>query len=177
MFKKTIKYTDFNNEERTEDFYFHLSDADLLEMELSRRGGLSEALKKIVNEKDPKEIVKIFKWIILSAYGVKSEDGRRFSKTDEIRASFTECTAFSNLFMELATDAKASSEFVNNLVTAERLANAQARVNQPALPVTPENLEAFKAAEEARAPQYAQPQFGAAVQTVTDGPGEGARFA
>lgn len=134
MFKKTIKYTDFDGEAREEDFYFHLSDAELLEMEMSRRGGLSEALKKIVNEKDPAEIIKTFKWIILSAYGIKSPDGRRFQKNDEIRASFEECPAFSILFMEMATDAKASGEFVNQLVTAERLAAAQAKANQLPLP-------------------------------------------
>ena len=134
MFKKTIDYVDFEGEKRSEDFYFHLSDAELLEMEMSQRGGLSEALKKLVQEKDPKEIIKTFKWIILSAYGVKSDDGRRFMKSDEIRRGFEETEAYSKLFMELATDAKASSDFVNQLVTAERLARAHERATQPTLP-------------------------------------------
>lgn len=163
MFKKTIPYEDFDGEKREEDFYFHLSDAELLEMEMSRHGGLSAALQKLVKEKNPKEIIKTFKWIILSAHGIKSDDGRRFQKNDQIRRAFEECPAYSKLFMELATDAKASSDFINQLVTAERLAAAHTRANQPTLP-TP-------------APEYSQPQFDQAVDQVTDGPGTGARFA
>ena len=134
MFKKTIEYTDYNGRKRSEDFYFHFTDEELLEMEMSRDGGLGEALKKLAQEQNPREIISIFKWIVLSAYGEKSPDGRRHIKTDEVRDNFKHCPAFSVLFMELATDAKAASDFVNNLVTAERLAEAQARANQPTLP-------------------------------------------
>jgi len=116
MFKKTITYTDFDGNERTEDFYFNLTKAEVTEMELSAKGGLVKQLQKIVAEQDSKRIVEIFKDLILKAYGEKSPDGRRFVKNDEIRDSFSQTGAYSDLFMELATDAELASTFINGIV-------------------------------------------------------------
>ena len=116
MFKKTITYTDFDGNERTEDFYFNLTKAEVTEMELSAKGGLVKQLQKIVAEQDSKRIVEIFKDLILKAYGEKSPDGRRFVKNDEIRDSFSQSGAYSDLFMELATDAELASTFINGIV-------------------------------------------------------------
>lgn len=119
MFKKTIKYVDYNGEERKEDFYFNLNKSELLEMQLSQEGGLRDYLIRIVDAKDTPELIKMFKHIILLAYGEKSDDGKVFMKSDEIRKKF-ECTeAYSELFMELATDSDAAAEFVNNLLPAD----------------------------------------------------------
>ena len=119
MFKKTIKYVDYNGEERKEDFYFNLNKSELLEMQLSQEGGLRDYLIRIVDAKDTPELIKMFKHIILLAYGEKSDDGKVFMKSDEIRKRF-ECTeAYSELFMELATDSDAAAEFVNNLLPAD----------------------------------------------------------
>ena len=124
MLKETIKYTDYNEVERTEDFYFNLSKAELMEMELSTVGGLTEMITKIVNEKNAPAIVKIFKDLVLKAYGVKSADGKRFIKSDELRAEFEQTEAYSILFMKLATDADAAARFVNGIVPSDMNAAA-----------------------------------------------------
>lgn len=119
MIKKTITYTDFNGNERTETFRFHLSKAELAEMELSAEGGLAETLRRIIDANDSKQLVAIFKDLILRSYGELSPDGRRFVKNDELRNEFKDTQAYSDLFMELATDDKAAVEFVNGIVPAE----------------------------------------------------------
>ena len=105
MIKKTITYTNYNDEEVTEDFYFNLTRAECLEMEMIAQGGLAEQLEGIVKSKDKKKIIETFKEVVLKAYGVKSQDGRRFIKTPELAAEFAQTEAYSDLFMELATDA------------------------------------------------------------------------
>lgn len=119
MLKKTITYTDYNGVERTEPFYFNLTKAELMEMEMSTAGGLVEMMTAVVNAKDAAAIVKIFKDLVLKAYGEKSADGKRFMKSDEIRASFEQTEAYSILFMELATDDKAAADFINGIVPAD----------------------------------------------------------
>jgi len=116
MLKKTFTYTDYNGVERTEDHYFNLSKAELMEMELSTTGGLAEMINKIVAAQDAPAIVKIFKELVLKAYGQKSADGRRFIKSKELADEFAQTEAYSQLFMELATDADAASKFVNGIV-------------------------------------------------------------
>ena len=125
MLKKSITYVDYNDEERTEDFYFNLTSAELSEMELSTDGGLGEYIKKIVSAKDMPSIIKVFKNLLLKSYGEKSADGRRFIKSEELSTAFSQTEAYSQLFMELATDDKAASEFINGIVpkaAAEALA-------------------------------------------------------
>ena len=116
MLKKTITYTDFNGEERTEDHYFHLSEAEVTEMELSEEGGMSTLIEKIIQEKDGTEIIKIFKAIVLNSYGVRSPDGRRFTKNDTIREEFESSIAYNKIFMELATNADKAAAFVNGII-------------------------------------------------------------
>ena len=119
MLKKTIKYTDYNGVERTEDFYFNMSKAELMEMELGTTGGLAETITKIVSEQDQPAIIKIFKDIVLKAYGEKSPDGKRFIKSKELSEAFAQTEAYSELFMELATDADAASKFINGIIPAD----------------------------------------------------------
>lgn len=116
MLKKTITYTDFNDEEVSEDFFFHLSKAELIELEMSREGGLSESLQRIVDAEDGKAIVAEFKNIILSSYGQKSVDGKRFIKNSTLREEFESSEAYSVLFMELVMDADAATDFVNGVI-------------------------------------------------------------
>ena len=115
MLKKKIKYVDYDGNERTEDFYFNLNKAELTEMELSNDGGLVKTIEKIVAALDNKRIVEVFKDLILRAYGEKSPDGKRFIKNQEVRDSFAQTEAYSELFMELATDADAAAAFVNGI--------------------------------------------------------------
>lgn len=112
MLKRTMTYTDYNGLSRTEDFYFNLTQAEVTEMELSVDGGLVEMINRIVAAKDGKQIIALFKDIVLRAYGEKSPDGRRFVKNQEIRDAFAQTEAYSDLFMELATDAQKAAEFV-----------------------------------------------------------------
>jgi hypothetical protein len=116
MLKKTIEYTDYNDVKRKEDFYFNLTKAEIMEMELSTTGGLAETIQKIIDTQDTPQIIKIFKELVLKAYGEKSADGKRFIKNDEIRDGFAQTEAYSELFMELATDANAAAAFVNGIV-------------------------------------------------------------
>lgn len=126
MLKKTITYVDYNGIERTEDFYFHLTKAEIMEMELSTTGGLAEMVQKIVKAKDQPSIIKVFKDFILKAYGEKSDDGRRFIKNDEVRNNFAQTEAYSILFMELSTDDQAAADFVNGVVPKELRENKTA---------------------------------------------------
>ena len=116
MIKKTVKYTDYNDVERTESFYFNLSKAELTEMEHEHKGGLAEMIKRIVDEEDNVKIMKLFKDIVLRSYGKKSEDGKRFIKDDALRAEFAQTEAYSEIFMELAQDAGAATDFINGVV-------------------------------------------------------------
>lgn len=116
MIKKTIKYTDYDGNEREEDFFFNLTKAECMEMELSTDGGMENFIKKIINEKDNKRIVEIFKDIIIRSYGEKSLDGKRFMKSPEIAANFVATEAYSELFMELSTDADAAAKFINGVI-------------------------------------------------------------
>lgn len=116
MLKKTIKYTNYNDVQMTEDFYFNLTKAEIMEMEMSTTGGLAEMITKIVNAQDAPAIIKIFKELILRAYGEKSPDGKRFIKSKELSDAFAQTEAYSELFMELSTDADAAAAFVNGIV-------------------------------------------------------------
>lgn len=116
MIKRTITYEDYNGVSRTEDFYFNLSKAEIAEMELSTTGGMGEMIRRIIEAQDTPSIVKIFKEILFKAYGVKSPDGRRFIKSPELSLEFSQTEAYSQLFMELATDADKAAAFVNGVV-------------------------------------------------------------
>ena len=116
MFVDRRTYTDFNGVERTEDFYFNLTQAEIMEMELGTNGGLAEMIQQVVDAQDAPSIIKIFKDLVLKAYGEKSADGKRIIKDEEISKAYSQTTAYSDLFMELATDAEKAAAFVNGIV-------------------------------------------------------------
>ena len=116
MIKKTISYEDYDGVQRNEDFYFNLSKPELVEMQLSEAGGLEKKLEKITKEQDIAKIIELMKWIIQKSYGIKSDDGKRFIKNQEVLDSFMQSEAYSELFMELATDADAAAAFVNGIL-------------------------------------------------------------
>lgn len=119
MLKKTITFTDYNDEERTEDHYFNLTKAELAMMEASKLGGLKNYLEKIVQAKDTVSIMETFKTIIHQAYGKKSDDGRRFIKSDEVSTEFEQTEAYSELIMEILSDPDKASEFINGILPKE----------------------------------------------------------
>jgi len=116
VLKKSITYDDYSGGTVTEDFYFNLSKAELIELELSHKGGLSESLKRIVASEDGGEIIREFKSIILKAYGKRSEDGKRFIKNQQLREEFESTEAYSVLFVELVTDTDAATAFVQGIM-------------------------------------------------------------
>lgn len=116
MYKWTLTYTDFNDRERTEDFYFNFTKAELMEMELGKEGGLTASLQRIINAKDTPDIIKEVKKLLLDAYGVKSDDGRHFIKNAEIREEFEHSEPYSVMFLELSTNDEKAAEFVNGIM-------------------------------------------------------------
>lgn len=141
MLKESVTYIDYNENERTDELYFNLTDAEVMELELSTPGGLAGMINRVVAAQDQPTIIKIFKDFILKAYGVKSPDGKRFIKNEEVRAEFEQSEAYSILFMRLATDANYAAKFVNGIISAEkRQAIAQGVNGNAAKPVlTPVN--------------------------------------
>ena len=129
MLKKTITYTDYNGVERTEDKYFNLSKAEIMEMEMSTAGGFAEMVQGIVKAQDAPAIMKIFKDIILKSYGEKSPDGKRFIKSKELSDEFSQTEAYSDLFMELCINAEASAAFINGIIPADVAEKAAAEAS------------------------------------------------
>lgn len=124
MYKRTMTYTDYNGEERTEDFYFNLTKAEITEMELSTEGGLKDKIDRITKAKDVPEIIRLFKELILKAYGVKSPDGKRFIKSDRLSEEFSQTEAYSDFFVELATNSDKAAEFVNGIMPGNQKATS-----------------------------------------------------
>lgn len=130
MIKKTVTYEDLNGVSRTESFYFHYYESEILEMELSVDGGFAERIQRIIDAKDQTTLIRVIKKFVLDAYGVKSDDGRQFIKNDEVRARFEQCPAYSKIFMELVLNDKVAADFVNGVVPpemAERVKQLQAK--------------------------------------------------
>ena len=123
MLKKKIKYTDYNGVEREEEFLFHLSKAELMEMQMGTVGGLGVMLQKIIDSNDAPSIIKVFKDVILKAYGEKSADGKRFMKVNDagvpLSLAFSQTEAYSELFMELSQDADAAAAFVKGIMPGD----------------------------------------------------------
>lgn len=128
MLKKTIKYTDFNGNEATDEVYFNLTKAEVAEMELSSStlnadgtttGGMQQMLTSVVESGSGKQIIAVFKEILSKSYGIRSEDGKRFIKSPELFEEFSQTAAYSEFFMGLITDADAAANFVKAVMPAE----------------------------------------------------------
>lgn len=119
MYSKKITYKDYDDNERTETFYFNLSKAELVEMEMSTAGGMQKMLESIVETKNARKIMEVMKDLILRSYGEKSSDGRQFVKSKELSEAFSQTEAYSELFVELMTDTEEASKFVNGVVPRE----------------------------------------------------------
>lgn len=116
MITKEITFTDYNGQERKEKYQFNFTKAELTEMELSVNGGLSAMMERIKEIDDRPELMRIFKDLILKAYGVKSADGKRFIKSEELRTEFSQTEAYSELYMELVTNIDSAINFFNGLI-------------------------------------------------------------
>ena len=125
MYSRKITYTDYDGNERVKECFFNLNKAEVLELQTSWDGGLQKVLQKIIDEKDQKRMVEMFKMIILKAYGEKSLDGDRFIKSPEITEAFTQTEAYSELFMLIATDDSIAAEFINGIMPKNLIEDAK----------------------------------------------------
>ena len=135
MVVEHIKYKNFDGVEIEEDFYFNFTEAEVTMMQLSFPGGLKKELEKIINAKDQAEIIKTFKKLILQAYGVKSPDGKRFEKSEQLSKEFEQTNAYSQLFMKLAFDDEAAAKWVNGVIPASLMDAAEEAASNAATPV------------------------------------------
>lgn len=131
MIKKTITFTDYDGNERTEDFWFNLSKAEVAEMELGTAGGITKMIERLVQEQDGKRIVEIFKDLICRSYGVKSPDGKRFIKSKDLTEAFTQTEAYSDLFVELMSNPDLAAAFFAEVLP--KIDGAAAKADAPAL--------------------------------------------
>ena len=116
MLKKTITYTDYDGLERTEEFRFNLTKAELMDMELTTVGTFSKLMQKIIDEKDMVRLAKYFKELILKSYGVKSDDGKRFIKSPELSEAFSQTEAYSELYIELLSNSEYAVKFIQQVM-------------------------------------------------------------
>ena len=137
MLKETITYIDFNDTERTEDFYFNLTRTELIRMEMSKNGSLTGLLTKIVKANDMPDIFEAMEMLILKAYGEKSTDGRFFNKSEEISNNFMNSPAYDKLFEKLTTDATYAYKFLMGILPND--VAEQAKKNPEILKLTAEN--------------------------------------
>lgn len=136
MLKRTIKYTNFDDEEVEEVFYFNISKPELIEMEVEYEGGLTGFIKRIVETQSGREIIMQFKSFILKAYGVRSDDNKRFIKSDELREQFMQSAAYAVLFMELATDAGKAAEFLMGTLPKDMQGDLEKAIAANSAPTT-----------------------------------------
>ena len=123
MYKINIKYTDYNGNEKAEDFFFHLNKAEIMEWEFSEVGGLKAKIERIIASQSVPEIAELFKEIITKSYGVKDPSGKRFIKNKEVLDEFVQSEAYSELYMMLATDSDAATKFVNGVIPKTEIEN------------------------------------------------------
>ena len=124
MYRKNIKYKDFNGVERDETFYFNFGAHELTLLEWRTPGGIQNYMQNIIQTQDGQKLADMFKWLIDESYGVKSPDGRSFIKSPEVLNNFKFTPAYEKLFMSLATDDKAAAEFVNGVFPKEAVEEA-----------------------------------------------------
>lgn len=136
MLKKVIEYTDYNNNVRKETFYFNMSKAELIEQEMSVNGGYSEMVQRITEAQDMPTLMKLIRELVLSAYGEKSADGKRFIKSKELSEAFSQTEAYSSLMMELMTDSKAAAQFVVGIMPSDLAAKAKPEIDAKILEIT-----------------------------------------
>lgn len=134
MLKREIKFKDVDGDDQVGTFLFNLSKPELLEMEVEHKEGMVEMIKQIIKTEDKKELLAQFKKIILLAYGERSEDGKRFIKSEELRVGFSQTGAYEVLFMELATDDGKAVEFLNAIIPRDMLGDQDKPTGPPPIP-------------------------------------------
>ena len=133
MLKKTIRYTDYNGNEREEDFYFNLTKSELTTMEIETPGGMEKYLTDIINSNDGKQIMNAFRHLLFKSYGEKSPDGKRFIKSEELSTAFEQSMAYDVLFNEFINDAEYAATFFSKVIPkdlAAEIPNSKDNISQ-----------------------------------------------
>jgi len=125
MLKQDITYENFDGEQVTETFYFNLTKTEIIELEVGYEGGLEATIKRIISTQDNKQLIAEFKRIVLLAYGQKSDDGKRFVKSDQLREEFSQTAAYDELFIKLASDADFASNFIKGIIPKSIVADVE----------------------------------------------------
>jgi hypothetical protein len=137
VLKREISYENFDGEQVTETIYFNISKPEIIELEVEYEGGFGKMMERIVEAEDAKQLIHEFKRIVLLAYGKKSEDGKRFIKSDELREEFSQSAAYNELFMELATDDKAAAAFIKGILPKDLADAVEESSTETPLPPAP----------------------------------------
>lgn len=133
MIKQDITYTNFEGEQETETLYFHLNKVELMEMQVSEKRGLAQYITDIQKAENNKEIFRLFKDIVLRAYGERSEDGKKFIKNERLREEFEGCLAYEELMVKIVTETDFAVKFVNGIMPAGMADQIAARMGQDSL--------------------------------------------
>ena len=133
MIKQDITYTNFEGEQETETLYFHLNKVELMEMQVSEKRGLAQYITDIQKAENNKEIFRLFKEIVLRAYGERSEDGKKFIKNERLREEFEGSLAYEELMVKLVTEADFAAKFVNGIMPAGMADQIAAKMGQDSL--------------------------------------------
>ena len=139
MLKKTMTFTDYEGNERTEDHYFNLTKSECLKMEMSTNGGMTKLITKLIQTQNMPEVMKIFENILAQSYGEKSLDGRQFVKSPELSIAFSQTPAYDQLFFTLCTDADEAAKFINAIIPNDAVQAAQPGNNVVSMATTPTN--------------------------------------
>lgn len=119
MLTKKIKYTDYAGVEQENEYMFNLNKAELFDWLICNGGyTIDELVLKLQKGAKGKDILAIFRSLILQSYGEISLDKQQFVKSEELSKRFEQTEAFSNLYIELVTDAKKAAEFLNGVMPA-----------------------------------------------------------
>lgn len=113
MFETPITYTDLNGDEQTETYAFHLTKENVVDLNVSPKGGLENYLQEIIASEDGAAVMENLRAIVRMAVGRRSEDGKRFEKDPVYASQFMQSEAYSELFFRLVSDAEFAAEFIN----------------------------------------------------------------
>lgn len=172
MIKQSISYVDYNGENQTEDFYFNLSKAEILEMMVADEN-IVESLQNLAKNGTATQAMNWFKDLIQKSVGEKSEDGKRFVKSPEITKNFMESPAFSEFLFDIIQNPAKSEPFVQGLLPNDVLAAMQTEIegekavefankSEAARALSERNMQGFKKKE---APKKEAPKNPAEMST------------
>lgn len=146
MLKQDVTYEDFNGETVTDTLYFNLTATELTKLEAEYEGGLEKVLEEIIKSNDIRRIIAEFQKIILLSYGERSDDGKRFIKSDQIREEFAQTAAYDAFFMQMAADAELAANFVNGVIPKQLAAEVKKAEEAEAAKKAEMNANAGRAA-------------------------------